>query len=366
MNGGRDDPEAWLRLWRAPGAGPRLFASVLAHYGDPATLLAAPGEWAAAGLPPEMREALGRVDPGVAEDLAWLERPGHHLIRLTDPAYPASLLEIPDPPPLLFVVGDPALLARPQIAMVGSRKATTGGVDNARAFARHLAADGLVITSGLALGIDSASHRGALEADGATVAVMGTGPDRLYPARHRPLAQEIAEHGALVTEFPTGVGVRREHFPRRNRLISGLGLGVLIVEAGMRSGSLVTARHALDQGREVFAIPGSIHNPMARGCHWLIRQGAKLVESAADVLEELPPLSLTETAAAAPVEPAAEALDEDYRRVVDALGYDPIPLDVLLQRTALTPDTLSSMLLLLELRGHVAACSGGRYARVRG
>lgn len=358
---------AWLRLHRTPGLGARTFHRILQCFPTPEAFLSAPREeQMRAGLAAGALAGMARVDEaGVEADLRWLEAKNHHLLRCVDPAYPELLRCTPVPPPLLFVVGEPAVLARPQLALVGSRNPTPGGVDNAYSFAAHLVRAGLTVTSGLALGIDAAAHRGALDADGLTVAVLGTGPDRVYPARHRDLAHAVAERGALISELPTGIGPRREHFPRRNRIISGLALGTLIVEASPYSGSLITAQHALEQGREVFAIPGSIHNPLARGCHALIRQGAKLVESAADVLEELPPLAApTPEMPAGPRESAESPLDCDYQRVLAALGHDPVAVDVLLQRTGLTPDTLSSMLLQLELRGHVAACPDGRYARV--
>ncbi|MGD8710099.1 MAG: DNA-processing protein DprA [Ectothiorhodospiraceae bacterium] len=368
------DLAAWLRLWRAPGIGPRAFGEILRHFGDPGAFFGASSALRArSGIESRILEAAAGVsEDAAAPDLRWLEKDGNHVVTLADPAYPAQLRELPGAPPLLFVTGNPQALSTPQLGIVGSRNATSGGVANATDFAFHLARAGLAITSGLALGVDGAAHRGALDADGTTLAVMATGADRIYPARHRDLAREISADGALVTEFPVGTGVRREHFPRRNRLISGLSLGVLVVEASVRSGSLVTARHALEQDREVFAIPGSIHNPLARGCHALIRGGAKLVESTADILEELPPVELPEaspgTADAAEKGAATEppALDGDYRAVLDALGHDPVPFDVLLQRTALTPETLSSMLLVLELKGIVAAVAGGRYARIGG
>ncbi|WP_435103139.1 DNA-processing protein DprA [Arhodomonas sp. AD133] len=370
---------AWLRLLRTPGVGPSTYNAILAAFDSPAHFFDADAaSIRAAALDPDLRaSAPDREDADIAADLAWLTAPDHHLITRHDPHYPEQLAAIADPPPLLFVAGAAALLQRPQLAIVGSRKATRGGLDNAREFARHLAGNGLAITSGLALGIDGAAHRGALSAPGATVAVTATGPDRIYPAHHRDLAREIAGGGAIVTEFPTGVRVRREQFPRRNRVISGLALGVLVVEAGVRSGSLLTARHALEQGREVFAIPGSIHNPLARGCHALIRQGAKLVESAADVFDELPPLPIAEapadtrptaagaedaTAGAGDAEPA---LNDDYQALLEALGHDPVSFDVLAERAGLTADTLSSMLLILELKGYVTASPGGRYARLR-
>ena len=281
------------------------------------------------------------------------------------PEYPFT--ELPDPPPLLFVQGDPDLLARPQLAIVGSRNPSPVGHRTAQEFARHLAGGGLIVTSGLALGIDGAAHRGALAA-GTTIAVMGTGPDRIYPARHQALARRIAASGALVTEFPPGVGAQAENFPRRNRIISGLCVGTLVVEATRRSGSLITARLASEQGREVFAIPGSIHNPLARGCHALIRQGAKLVETAQDIVEELAPLlgsltafSLQPDPVAAPGE--AVALDADYAHLLAVMGHDPLSPDELIRASGLSAETVASMLLLLELEGLVAACPGGRYCR---
>lgn len=357
---------AWLRLWRTPGLGPRAFQRILERYPDPASFLeASREEQAQLGLPQGVLEGLAQVDEaGVDADLRWLEGEGHHLLRCTEPDYPESLRRIGVPPPLLFVAGDPAVLSRPQLAVIGSRNPTPGGADNAHEFAAHLARAGLVVTSGLALGIDAAAHRGALAGEGSTVAVLGTGPDRVYPARHRKLAHEITECGVLVTELPVGIGVRREHFPRRNRIISGLALGTLVVEASPYSGSLITVQHALEQGREVFAIPGSIHNPLARGCHALIRQGAKLVDSAADILEELPALSIA--AYEQPVDPldgGKGLLDHAQKRLLAALGHDPVPMDVLLQRTGLTPDTLYSKLLQLEFMGYITVCPGGRYAR---
>jgi len=360
----------WLVLWRLPGIGPRRFAHALAAFGSPAAFLAASeSQRRAAGLPEPICTADREADTartGADADLRWAGEDGHHILTLRDPRYPRQLAELADPPPVLFVTGDPAWLTTPQLAIVGARHASAGGLDNAHAFARYLGAAGLTITSGLAVGIDGAAHRGALDGGGGTVAVTATGPDRVYPARHAALAREILAQGALVTELPTGVGVQRDQFQRRNRLISGLALGVLVVEAGVRSGSLGTARHALEQGREVLAIPGSIHNPVARGCHALIREGAKLVEAAGDVLEELPPLEHdapdTVPPEAAPAE-AETALDPAYDGLLEALGHDPVPFDTLLQRTALTPDALSSMLLRLELKGLVTAGEGGRYAR---
>jgi len=251
--------------------------------------------------------------------------------------------------------------------MVGSRNPSTPGQETAREFAHHLAASGLTITSGLAIGIDGACHSGALEADGITIAVAGTGLDRVYPASQHTLAHEIAQQGALVSEFPTGTQVRPGNFPRRNRIISGLSLGTLVVEAAEKSGSLITARLASEQGREVFAIPGSIHNPLARGCHRLIRQGAKLVETAGDILEELAPLlqdlkplPQTEHMDSDRQEPV---LDSDYKLLLECMGFDSVQVDTLIERSGLTAEEVSSMLILLELDGHVSSAPGGIYCR---
>jgi DNA processing protein len=294
------------------------------------------------------------------KERAWLDDQRNHLLTVSDSAYPSLLREIPDAPALLFVRGELEALAAPQLAVVGSRNPTRGGCETARAFSAHLARAGLVITSGLALGIDACAHEAALIADGYTIAVAATGIDRVYPAAHRDLAHRIADHGAIVTEFPLGTPPRREHFPQRNRLISGLSLGVLVVEAALKSGSLITARLAAEQGREVFAIPGSIHSPLSRGCHALIRQGAKLVETAADVLEELGALArfvAVPPVASSPEPPPAEA------ELLALMGYDPVDTDTLVERSGLTPGIVSSMLLHMELRGLVEARPGGKYQR---
>jgi DNA processing protein len=282
--------------------------------------------------------------------------------------YPSRLREVGAPPPLLFVRGNPALLHEPQLAVVGSRNPTAGGIDTARDFAGYLAGLGLVVTSGLALGIDAAAHEGAL-ATGHTIAVLGTGPDRVYPAAHRDLARRIANTGALVTELLPGTGPHASHFPQRNRIISGLSLGTLVVEAAVGSGSLITARLASEQGREVFAIPGSIHNPLARGCHALIRQGAKLVDSANQILEELGPQLgefLADGADSAPEAvvpgPQTSDLDDDHGRLLACMGYDPIAPDEIVARTGMPAFEIASMLLLLELKGLVTSHPGGRYS----
>ena len=267
---------------------------------------------------------------------------------------------------MLFVRGDPAWLARPQLAMVGSRNPSAGGRRLAEDFAVSLSRAGLIVTSGLALGIDAASHLGALRGGGGTLAVAGTGPDRIYPARHRDLAQAIVERGAMVSEFAPGTPALPGNFPRRNRIISGLSLGVLVVEAACQSGSLITARLAAEQGREVFALPGSVHNPLARGCHHLIRQGAKLVEDIPDILEELGPLAAVSPCRSASGDTEGKpdgTLPADQQQLLTTLGFEPVSIDELVTRSGLTADRVSSMLMSMELQGCVTS-SGGRYCRV--
>lgn len=353
----------WCAVHRLCGSA-RL-RHLLAQFGDVETLAAASRR----ELAPFFEDHAVALDTLLAGpesvlstvDDAWLGDPRNHLLAITEPGYPVLLREIADAPPLLYVRGDPALLSRPQLAVVGSRNPTHGGIDNARAFSAALARAGLVITSGLALGIDAAAHQSALESGGTTVAVAATGLDRVYPSAHRALAHAIAEQGALVSDFPLGTPPRRENFPQRNRLISGLALGVLVVEAAERSGSLITARLAAEQGREVFAIPGSIHSPLARGCHRLIRQGAKLVETAQDVLEELGALAQVVMTSAELAPPPA--LDPATATVLELVGFDPVDIDTLVARSGLTPGELSSMLLHMELHGLVEARPGGKFQR---
>lgn len=354
---------AWLTLLHTHGLGSGTLRPLLADT-SPESLLANPP----AELPAGLREALTHPDPEPLErDLEWLTGTDNHLLCLDDPGYPALLRQIDTPPLVLFIHGDPGVLALPQLAMVGSRNPTSGGLQTARDFARHLATGGFAITSGLALGIDAAAHQGALEAaEGITLAVTGTGLDRVYPARHRDLAHAIAERGALISEFPPGTPPKAENFPRRNRIIAGLSIGTLVVEAALRSGSLITARLANEQGREVFAIPGSIHNPLARGCHALIRQGAKLVETAGDILEETAPLTGSLLNLESGLDPhlaKPEELDADHRLILETLGYDPLSLDEIVTRCGLTANAVSSMLLILELDGWVTTQAGGRYLR---
>jgi DNA processing protein len=366
----RAELEAWLILLRTPGTGPAALREMLARHGRAQAALAA-----------ARHGDLGRADNDAARawlrapdfalvqtDFAWLARPDHALVTFADADFPPLLQEIPAPPAALFVAGDAGALWRPQVAVVGSRHASQSGIANAQAFTRALVAAGFAITSGLAEGIDGAAHAAALDAGGCTLAVLGTGPDRIYPPRHGELAARVRGGGALVSEFPPGTPGHPTHFPRRNRIIAGLGVATLVIEAGLRSGSLITARNAADSGREVFALPGSIHNPLARGCHQLIRQGARLVESADEIVAELAPQAralcgeLRQRLPAPAAAHAARALDPDYATLFAALGHDALGLDQLAHRTSLPVATLSSMLLMLELEGEIVA-TGGAYAR---
>ncbi len=375
-----DELYAWLTLLRAPRLGPAALRACLHDAGDVHGALARAR--AERRLGAATRTWLRSPDSRLLEqDLAWLAVPGHRLLRCDEADFPPQLERIANPPAALFVAGDAGLLLRPQLAVVGARGASPAGLADARLFARALAATGLVITSGLADGIDGAAHRAALDADGATVAVMGTGPDRVYPTRHRELAARIARDGAVVSEFLPGTGARAGHFPRRNRIISGLSLGTLVVEASVRSGSLITARLAAEQGREVFALPGSIHHPLARGCHRLLRDGAQLVETVDDIIAALRPLALalgadltrrlepvSPAAGAAPAAPSAAGRadpdpDPGRRRLLAALGHgEPMAVDVLSARSGLPAHAVSSMLLMLELEGVVASQAGGRWS----
>jgi DNA processing protein len=356
----RPDPDLrdWLALTLLAGIGPRLGRLLLAAFGSPGGVLAASSS---AIERASTRAIAAAVTTGpdamrLRQALDWCAQPGNGVVTLSDPDYPRCLLEIHDPPLVLYVKGRRELLLEPAMAIVGSRNATPAGRSTARAFAQALSDARLCIVSGLALGIDAAAHEGGLAGRASTIAVTGTGLDIVYPARNRPLAHRIATEGLLVSEFPPGTSAAPHHFPRRNRLISGLSRGVLVAEAALQSGSLTTARCALDQGREVFAIPGSIHSPLSRGCHALIKQGAKLVETAADVLEEL---GLEQPGASAVVKITAS--EEDV--VLAALGHDPAALDVLVARTALPVDALATRLLELELEGRVARLPGGRFQR---
>lgn len=305
--------------------------------------------------------------PDIEAALKWGEQPGHHLLRQEDEAYPELLKQIHDAPKILFVKGDLAVLSDPQIAVVGSRNMSPYGRDNAKAYASYLAGCGLTITSGMALGIDGVAHQAALEAGANTIAVLGTGIDVVYPKRHEDLYEKIAEQGAIVSEYPLGTPAIPNFFPRRNRIISGLSIGVLVVEAAIRSGSLSTARHAMEQNREVFAIPGSIHHPLSRGCHYLLKNGAKCVESGQDILEECQQQLASFLAAnqgTPQLNPAANhvtpaSVDSEYDHVLAAIGYEKTTTDQLVERTGLDPAEIASMLLMLELEGHIEQVYGG-------
>ncbi|HUY04742.1 MAG TPA: DNA-processing protein DprA [Rhodocyclaceae bacterium] len=349
----------WLRLTLAPGVGGETQRRLLKAVGLPEAIFAAGLKALAEVVGVAAAERLLAFD-GAAEieaAVTWAASPGNRILTLADADYPQALLECADPPTLIYLKGHASLLNERCLAIVGSRNPTPQGEANATAFAAELAAAGLTIVSGLALGIDAAAHRGALRAGGHTIAVVGTGADRIYPARNRELAHTIGEKGAILSEFPLGTPPLAGNFPRRNRLIAGLSRGCLVVEAAAQSGSLITARLAAESGREVFAIPGSIHSPLSKGCHQLIRQGAKLVESARDVLEELSWPVLP-----APLQAAAAAPEDNA--LLSALGQDPCTIDALAARAGLTPDALLAMLLQLELEGHVASLPGGRYQRL--
>lgn len=300
---------------------------------------------------------------GVEQDLAWLAQANHHAIVLSAAEYPPQLKEISDPPPVLFVYGDPDLLAKPQVAVVGSRNPSVLGTETAFNFAKDLAEHGYIITSGLALGIDAAGHRGALKSGRPTIAVAGTGLDRVYPARHKDLATQIVNNGALVSEFPPGTTAKASHFPRRNRVISGLSQGLLVVEAAIQSGSLITARLALEQNREVFAIPGSIHNPRAKGCNALIREGAKLVETTGHIIEELTPYFQQDEKIFTIKNQST--LDLEQQTLLNLIMFEPTSIDTLVAHTGLKVEEIASSLLILELQGYLEATPGGCYCRLK-
>jgi DNA processing protein len=337
----------------------QALVALLRHFGNAEALLAAPRTRVAAVTSGALADRLGAPpDPElVALTSRWLDDPAHHVVAWDDADYPPALLALPDAPCALFMMGRRELLTRTGFAIVGSRHGTPQGLATAREFAHALADTGLTIVSGLALGIDAAAHEGALGTDASTIAVVGTGLDRVYPARNRSLAVRIAERGALLSEYLPGTPPRKEHFPQRNRLISGLSCGVLVVEATLSSGSLITARLAGDQGRDVFAIPGSIHSPFSKGCHKLIRDGAKLVETAQDVLDELRGAPRSETAA------RAHTGHEAATPLLAAMGYDPVTIDVLVLRTQTPADAIAAELVVLELAGRVASLPGGRWQR---
>jgi DNA processing protein len=357
----------WLQLTLTPGLGPAALRGMLRQFGLPEAVLQKKRAELSSLASGAALDALfsDEVARSVAAALAWAGDAGHHVVTLADENYPKSLLEISDPPAVLYGIGDISLLQRPLLAIVGSRNATAQGERNAETFAKALSDNGLTIVSGLALGIDAAAHRGGLAGSGSTIAVLGTGVDVVYPRRNAGLAAQIGEKGLVLSEFPLGTAPAAYNFPRRNRLISGLARGCLVVEAAAASGSLITARSAADQGREVFAIPGSIHSPLSKGCHALIKAGAKLVESAEDVLAELSGFRqsgyASTTARFAPGEEGQRAGDTG---LLAHMGHDPVDVDSLCTRAGLSAEQVSSELLRLELDGRVASLPGGLYQRL--
>jgi DNA processing protein len=357
---------AWVRLAVVDGLGSRNLHALLTAFGSPEAVLDASSASVEQHVPARIARAIKNGDASghAARALAWAAAPGNHLLTWDDADYPKALLDIGDAPVLLYYKGRRNLLNAPAIAIVGSRNASPAGIKTAEEFAEALAAAGLTVISGLALGIDAAAHRGGLRAglrSGSTVAIIGTGIDRIYPPRNRELAHQIAEQGGILSEFPLGTPPLSGNFPRRNRLISGLGQGVLIVEAALGSGSLITARLAGEQGRDVFAIPGSIHSPFSKGCHKLIKEGAKLVETAQDVLEELKWPNTPAAPAECPADSAA--IDGDALSLLNSLGFDPATPDELCARLGWAAERVTALLLQLELAGKVAQTPGGRVQR---
>lgn len=378
-----DELKHWITLWRVSGVGPKSFQKLLTNIGDPSTVLSSNlATLTKAGISDKLANSVldnKTNQETAAPDIEWLNAAeNHHIITLQCPAYPTLLKRISDPPPLLYVHGNLSLLNDPQIAIIGSRNPTQSGINNAYEFAKHLGQTGFCITSGLALGIDGTAHTGALEMNTPTVAIIATGIDRVYPAKHREMAHKIVESGAIVTEFPIGTQPKSGNFPRRNRIISGLSYGTLVVEAAQQSGSLITARLAMEQNREVFAIPGSIHNPLARGCHQLIKQGAKLVETAQDILEEMTTVidvstfeedlntsTHTISKEKAQTTNANDESNNDQQIILKAMEFDPISIDQLVLRTGIDTASLSASLLMLELQNQVASNGGGTYTRLK-
>lgn len=380
--------ESWIRLWRISGIGSKKFQLLLNHFETPAAVFASnSSQIIQAGVSHKDANSItdARENDSSQSDLQWLNSSEkHHILTIHCDEYPRRLKQITDPPALLYVHGNLAILNDPQLGIVGSRNPTQSGHNNAYEFAKHLAQTGLCITSGLAMGVDGAAHQGALDVNGPTIAVIATGIDRVYPAKHRELAHKISEGGAIISEFPLGTHPDSRHFPRRNRIISAMSYGVLVVEAALKSGSLITARLAMEQNREVFAIPGSIHNPLAKGCHQLIRQGAKLVETAEDILEEMAnviDLNDHVSVHSKSIEPSnheanskgnsvfntstESGLDIEQEDLLDKMGFDPISIDQLVLVTENDAAEIAAMLLMLELQNFVSANGGGTYTRIK-
>jgi len=366
-----DEWLAWMTLGRAPGLDAARLSAALEILGDPRALIGgSAAAWTRASIPAKTAVFLSsRAACPRAVERRWLESESHHLLPLTDSRYPDALRELPERPLLLYVSGNVAALADPRLAIVGSRNPTPAGRETAGQLAEALGRRGLAIVSGVAEGIDASAHQAALRAQTVTLGVLGTGIDLVYPHCNRRLHADLERYGLLLSAFPLGTAPRRANFPRRNRLIAGLSLGIVVVEAAARSGSLITAAAAQAFGRPVFAVPGPIRSPLSRGCHRLIREGATLVETAADILGKLnfSPCfdnDLRAPRAAAAPAPATSGMDKDHKILLDALGFEPVDLDMVVARTGFKPEAVSSMMLILELEGHVQAAPGGRYSRV--
>ena len=377
MKGAATKQRDWLIILNAPSIGGASLIGLIESFGGiSAVVNASEHDLVRRGAPKAAATAITQPDEAkIDSDLQWLSQDNHHLLCWDDDSYPSLLKRINGPPAALFIDGDPGCLWQPQIAIIGSRNPTAGGIDHAHDFSRTLSRQGMTITSGLASGIDTAAHTAALDAGGLTIAVNGTGLDRVYPASSRLVAERIRHSGAMISELPLGSPPRRQHFPSRNRIISGLSLGVLVIEAGLNSGTLITARKAAEQGRDVFALPGSLHNPMAKGCHRLIREGARLVETTSNIMQELGPvatelqmdirqqLERAEDAEQSVAQEPGLLEDADYKSVWQLLSFDPKAIDIIIQQSGLSSREVSSMLLMMELKGLVKKQGHGRYTR---
>ncbi|MEQ1598966.1 MAG: DNA-processing protein DprA [Methylotenera sp.] len=363
----QNDVEQWIALNQINGLGNAGICQLLAEFGSPDAIFSAKISQLREIVDDEIAQKISKgIDvEAIAPTLNWLQKDNAHIVTFADSTYPKQLLEISNPPAVLYAIGNLHWLNHPSIAMVGSRSATPQGEKNAEDFAQSLCEQGLCVVSGMALGIDGAAHRGALKSNGATIAVVGTGLDIVYPARHRDLAHKIAERGLIISEFPLGTPSKAQNFPRRNRVISGLSLGCLVVEANIDSGSLITARLATEQGREVFAIPGSIHSPVTKGCHQLIKQGAKLVETTQDILEELKNMLPSHSPSGLMKNLDSETTAPlEANTVLNCMGFDPINFETLRTLSGLTTEELSSMLMVLELENKITTLAGGKYQRL--
>ncbi len=366
-----DNNEAWLLLNKIKGLGIVKIKKLLTVHETAENIFKQKNFPDYIKLNEETKQAIRQASSDVIRnDLAWLAKDNNHILPITDDLYPPLLKKSDSPPPLLYITGNPNILLQPQLAVVGSRNATTLGLKNTYSFCSSLAANGLTITSGMALGVDGMAHKAAVDVQGTTIAVMGNGLDTVYPAKHRDLAHLIAQNGALVSEFSIGTKPHHYNFPRRNRIICGLSLGTLVIEAGLQSGTLITARQTMENNRPVMAIPGSIHSPLAKGCHFLIKQGAKLIESAHEIIEELTPLaqSLTEDLSgkikAIDAKENQAEQEHEHQNILDAIGYEATSINQIIEKTGLEIADLSSVLLILELEDKIQTLAGAHYIRV--